>query len=631
MSELSPDAPHSSQAPDTVALEVAPNDPNEIPGPPGDVVKLSSLCKDCQTLFGNLVHEDTEQTYDQEYDLENSISLGCRLCKSFWGNRYTPERTYKRTLFPAILHGNWRVQLPNNGDYKLPTVVALVREQNLWSSTHNILAAMDSEENFVLVKRWLDTCVKTHSCSVSPTACKLPTRLLYLDPSNDQVRLIITDTDSEIAEYLTLSHCWGSASASDMPKLQKHNIQQLMQQIPFKWLSETFQDSILVTKRLGFRYLWIDALCIIQDSLDDWLRESITMCDVYRGSTLNIAATASKDGHGGCFRSRAPGRQPKLLRLEIGESIFDLFEQYTWDNEVERAPLSQRGWVLQERLLAPRTLHFGDTQIFWECRELHACEIQPHGSEALYRSDPYLLVASLIKGGFSDIDFWENTVKRYSQTSLTKESDKLPAISGIAKLVQSHTNDRYLCGLWRKDIEKQLLWHIAGHNKADTYRPHIYRAPSWSWASLNGPTVFYYCRAVKCIKFAVTDVSIVPSGLDEFSGIEFGSLRVRCESLRICQNVGLMNDDRYDFDTILTSLKLTLYLLAAGEAYGDLVYLILQTVDQAKGNYQRIGIFRELIRTPYVQEHSAVLDESAYESIDRSKGEGLEEYFIILV
>ncbi|CAG8972952.1 hypothetical protein HYALB_00001372 [Hymenoscyphus albidus] len=519
MSQSSHDVPQSSRALNSAAPEVAPNDPNARFESPSDVVKLSNLCKDCQTFLGNLSRVKAAQGLHQEYDLENSISLGCRLCKLFPGKGYTPGRTYKRDLDPYG-HDEWQILFRKSG-YNLPTVIGVVREQNLSSSFHKIPAAMDSEENFVLVKQWLDTCVKIYACSVSPTACKLPTRLLYLDPSNNQVRLIIMDTDSKIVEYLTLSHCWGSVGASDMPKLQKHNIQQLMQQIPFNWLSKTFQDSILVTKRLGFLYLWIDALCIIQDSPDDWLRESSTMCDVYRGSTLNIAATASKDGHGGCFRSRAPDRQPKLLRLEFGESIFGFFDTNTWIYGVERAPLSQRGWILQERLLAPRTLHFGETQIFWGCQELHACETQPHGSKALYPSKGlhYEDGIPLIKGSPSGIDFWENTVMRYSQTSLTKESDKLPAISGIAKLFQSHTNDRYLCGLWRKDIEKQLLWYISGDKKADTYRPHIYRAPSWSWASLDGLTTFWYCRAVKCIKFAVTDVSIVPSGLDEFQAL----------------------------------------------------------------------------------------------------------------
>lgn len=198
------------------------------------------------------------------------------------------------------------------------------------------------------------------------------------------------------------------------------------------------------------------------------------MCDVYRGSTLNIIATASKNGQGGYFRDRIPGQQSKELKLQIGNSIYSFLDSKIWRNNVEAGPLCRRGWVIQERILSQRTLHFGETRLFWECRELHASETQLHGLVHHVLSIPIKSVS------FSCPYFWENEVSRYSETSLTKESDKLSAISGIAKFVKFNTGDQYFADLWRKYIETQLLWSRPRPNDKKCRSPEKYRAPSWS-------------------------------------------------------------------------------------------------------------------------------------------------------
>jgi hypothetical protein len=102
-------------------------------------------------------------------------------------------------------------------------------------------------------------------------------------------------------EYLTLSHCWGK---DQIFRLLETNIDQLRKAIPTNRLPQTFQQAIALTKRMGHRYIWIDSLCIIQDSEDDWHYESSRMGDVYKNSFCNISATAAEDGRMGLFFER---------------------------------------------------------------------------------------------------------------------------------------------------------------------------------------------------------------------------------------------------------------------------------------------------------------------------------------
>ncbi len=152
---------------------------------------------------------------------------------------------------------------------------------------------------------WLTECSEDHPSCLNSPPDKLPTRHLDVGlPSDPQrVRLVETVQPAGPTEYTTLSHCWGK---QPLIKLTKENYSAFQEEIPATQLPLTFSEAINFTRRLGKQYIWIDALCIIQDSPDDWIRESATMAQVYSGSFLNICATASPDGQGGLYRQRDP-------------------------------------------------------------------------------------------------------------------------------------------------------------------------------------------------------------------------------------------------------------------------------------------------------------------------------------
>ena len=146
-------------------------------------------------------------------------------------------------------------------------------------------------------------------------------------------------------------------------------------------LPRTFQDAVTITRRLDVKYLWIDSLCIIQENEEDWTKESSMMGHVYQNGLCNIAATGAPDGTGGCFMERDPVlarkcrvRVDKLLsKFKLKPGLYDLVPKNLWENGLSNAPLNRRAWVAQERILAPRILHFSKNQLFWECNGLVSC------------------------------------------------------------------------------------------------------------------------------------------------------------------------------------------------------------------------------------------------------------------
>lgn len=324
-------------------------------------------------------------------------------------------------------------------------------------------------------------------------------------------------------------------------------------------LSRTFQDALRATLELDLKYLWIDGLCIIQDSKSDRSQEALAMADVYQAALFDLAATGSADGHGGLFHDRNVKMVPRCIvetgwpessfqRLrkppEWGKSTKRLYEVRSdgfWRTELERAPLVQRAWVPQERLLAPRVIHFGARQVLCECLELEACETYPNGLPFEYSPRRFKGLDPAVDGKrirrnlgpthiendhFDAYYLWDNIITSYSEGALSHEEDKLIALSGVAKYMESTLHDRYLAGLWQQWLPSQLLWRY----DSPCPRPHVYRAPSWSWASVNPQTDRGLTAGRsydKDIVATVVEANIESSGQDTTGQVIGGYLRLR--------------------------------------------------------------------------------------------------------
>jgi len=318
------------------------------------------------------------------------------------------------------------------------------------------------------------------------------------DSSTDP-RLHISCSDDKNMAYLTLSHCWGGA---EVLKLTSSNCKSMTDGISMKRLPRTFQDAIIVTRRLGHRYLWIDSLCIFQNSAEDWERESLTMDQVYSNSVLTIAVLWAPDSYAGCFIRRNPlALQPCRV---AGGSSYGLYAQpfekeIGYDlTQVSPTPLHRRAWVLQERLLSARTLYFGPFELHWECHECEASETWPDGvlwwdrrapSDKTVKSAFFDLTLVTPGSGVNDKSYierfyqiWNWVLTTYSTSNLTFDSDILIAISGLAKSIEDRTGLTFFAGLWKELLPLDLLWCFYEYWKCKQSSSY----PTWSWACLGG-------------------------------------------------------------------------------------------------------------------------------------------------
>ncbi|KAI1451681.1 HET-domain-containing protein [Annulohypoxylon moriforme] len=386
---------------------------------------------------------------------------------------------------------------------------------------NSMISNSTSDENtWSLVQSWLDRCLASHSlCLNQARAGFFPTRLLELvDTGSEKIFRLVQRGEFDSKErYVTLSHCWGSESAEEKLQLVVSTMYSLSCGKLVSSLPKTFRHAFEIAERLHVRYIWIDRLCIIQDSEEDWRAESATMQKVYRNGFLNIAALGATNDEGGCFFDRDPALvKPTIINLSPdpdSPSHYRFFDETeTWTKDFHRETLITRAWVLQERMLSARNVYFGSKQVFWECCTTNCCETLPAGPLLTYitRSMTGLDAISskparfawkrLIDASSSGLredrgllinllSEWSTAVQAYSTCNLTYSTDKLIALSGLAGDMSDTLKGvnpdygTYLAGMWKLTMPDSLLWKVKGPSR----RPLPYRAPSWSWASVDGP------------------------------------------------------------------------------------------------------------------------------------------------
>lgn len=309
------------------------------------------------------------------------------------------------------------------------------------------------------------------------------------------------------SRYTALSHSWGRREdrVKPVPKTTKNNIKDRFNNIRFSELTKTFEDAISIARRLGLNYLWIDSLCIIQDDADDWALQSSRMAAIYENAYVVVAATRSRTGDDGCFSTRTPSHQISVVdeagkeyniyvKLKISHREFS-----ESPSSLDTMPLFSRAWVFQERLLATRVIHYTSREIMWECKENLNCEC--HGVHGMQEGRDW---PHSKNGGSFKLDYaklltntdnvlerhrvWSQIVREYSVRVLAFGSDRMPALSGIAGQIRLPQMGRYLAGIWEGSLPHGLLWvafpGIIGRKGVRT-RPKEYRAPTWSWASVD--------------------------------------------------------------------------------------------------------------------------------------------------
>ena len=357
---------------------------------------------------------------------------------------------------------------------------------------------------------------------------ELPSRVLEVSSQDDTPTLRLLQSKGLIGRYTALSHCWGAHSGLITCKssLQDHLIS-----INPSSLSKTVHDAVSITRGLGVKYLWVDTLCIIQDDKEDWKRESSKMDQVYRHALVMIAASSAKSKHEGCFFKRdfAPGPVIVPLHVTTSKELTSItFKIHSGSAELNAKDLvlNQRAWCLQESVLPHRILHFRKDRVVWQCSECLTAEdyiyLQRNEgtSNGFDKSKRFPQLSET-----PDIKEWLNIVEDYSGRDLTVYTDKLYAMEGLANYFKSSLQTSYFAGMWFKGIHLCLVWISADGEMQDPPSP---RAPTWSWAALDGS--IYHLQSLRTLEISYqVMLDVLRFGDKEMSSEESKSNEIQYE------------------------------------------------------------------------------------------------------
>ncbi|KPM34261.1 hypothetical protein AK830_g12310 [Neonectria ditissima] len=352
-----------------------------------------------------------------------------------------------------------------------------------------------------LIRLWLSTCLREHfGCDLERERW-LPTRVIDVGASEEDDIKLYVSRPRQAERYVALSHCWGDSSPvmTTTATLAAHR-----QGLSFGPETQTFADAVILTRLLGYRYLWIDALCIIQDDEADWAQEASKMKQTFGCAVVTFSADAADDPSGGLFPSmldRATAHRTYPINT-IGpyDEPVTVYARQRWSlpSDPQSAPhsalvpepsrLETRAWALQERILSPRLLRFYKEEVVWSCRNFDGCECRLGPGASPGHGFRHIVNSNLraMRSG------WPSLVAEFTNKDLTYASDRLHAVSGVAALIAECDRSQYIAGLWLNDIVYSLMW-ISDYRRAKqpvTRVPDRRYAPSWSWASIDGPVVY---------------------------------------------------------------------------------------------------------------------------------------------
>ena len=332
-----------------------------------------------------------------------------------------------------------------------------------------------SDESLALMNGWIDDCQRCHQlCRVNPQQVGGPKRLLQC-LSDGSVRLVDTQSIPQRCDYIALSYCWGDGTA--VKKTTEKTLDRHQSGIPNDDLPRLFREVAALARGLNINYLWIDALCIVQDSKEDNDKKDqiMHMGNIFRRALVVVVAASAESPIDSLLRVKPQSgqshtwRTASLIRYEEVDLDVKFRKRdpgaHLFTDATKSTPVGQRAWCFQDRAMASRCLIFRDDEVVWECRSCCLCEcgsttrrpyrrpyrkMLPTFAEfAPFQLDGILPYYADAEAAYS---FWETAVNNYSGRALTFETDRLPAISAVASIVAKSTGDRYLAGLWRDDL-----------------------------------------------------------------------------------------------------------------------------------------------------------------------------------
>ena len=413
-----------------------------------------------------------------------------------------------------------------------------------------------SSENLQLASLWLNNCRNNEnhhqSCKQFGNEGTTPTRLINVE--NPTRPFLETTSHTNQDPYIALSYSWGLG-----PKFStvKANVEAHKTGIPIDKLAQNFKDAIRVAHKLGYKYLWTDALCIVQDCEDCLGYEIPRMGDIYRFADLTIYAERAAGAGDGLFEKRkVEACRPVEVEWTFSRDDGDVSRKFTLAPRRDGINfLENRGWIFQEEILSSRLLIFG-RQLKWWCKECVAEETNPQPRKAEYdgkRIGVERFRKNLLerKHGVSErhyFETWYAVVEEYSKRKLKFDCDTLKALDGLATRFTEVHGGLYIQGLWNADVHYGLGWFTAVDRRSAS-RTGMNIAPSWSWASVGKVNISFVTQKAAAKDRTGEDIGPGPRwgvfqgtrALERRLDIASHELHFhgRLEKLTLCRDLGL--------------------------------------------------------------------------------------------
>ncbi|KAM7185632.1 HET domain containing protein [Naviculisporaceae sp. PSN 640] len=358
------------------------------------------------------------------------------------------------------------------------------------------------KQSLPFIQNRLSECLASHKECASPTISSAFTPARLLRVTDDGCQLVCFNGRSKGLEpqaYVALSYCWGKvASTNRIVRTVRQNLDHNMVFIAQAELPLAIQDAMKLTRLLNIEYLWIDALCIVQDDVKDWELHVAEMGIIYRHAHLVIAAGSSSSSNEP-FLSNRPGR-PASVGLDFAPNGEDSSGR-VFCRLVQGTGMHEN---YEERILATRVVIFSSTELQWICKGSQVCEAGHHQTNAGQQSSDQSLSVYGLTSAPETYAFWHRLVKEFSRRHLSYPSDKLPALAGIASIVaallhsdengeeapDSQSGSHYMAGLWKDNLFHDLCWERHMWEIVPWRATHKWRAPSFSWASVEGNVLY---------------------------------------------------------------------------------------------------------------------------------------------
>ena len=462
-------------------------------------------------------------------EIKDAVCNWCAYIRGFLSESWMPEDKVTTALSPTLItsctpaggnifylsidcespRGKWR----GGSSLFLHACTAADDPASKYVTARPFRTDTDSDVARTQMRTWLGECKKHRFCSNLREDSLLPTRVIEVSPLGQQCPRILESRNLR-GTYATLSYCWGERT---FPTLTTANYAQFTTGLNMEILPPTIRDAVAIARILSIPYLWVDALCIIQDFEEDKAREIAKMKEFYSSSVLTIVAAASESVYAGFIYPRVHQETLYTIPVRIGPRAFGTMSinelnGACYDERFE--PIAKRAWTMQEQLLSNRTLSFTTHTMMWRCREgvqnFGNSLYFPHDLDSGYNDNDekyslnlhslFLKEEEASSSKEESLSCWLRLVTVNSLRVTRLERDKLNALAGIA----SHPSfsrvlgPRYFAGLWQYSLSRQLTWYtsrwhrtLAEDDSFTFHRPIRYRAPSWSWASLDGGIIHF--------------------------------------------------------------------------------------------------------------------------------------------